>query len=269
MSIDSHTQLPKQILQHFRDPESGLVWYLNLTDGRIHRTSSKKLGTITDYYSADMEQYLCKTVESDLGSFWSEIADFANGKVNSVTVHAAKETAVRQYVKALIARSDYWMKAFEEKSLTAALCTPQENHDDLVKALLGRNNKVNRYVEQLQVAYLSNQTDQYFVVPKNGYYCIKSKGHDHLIIPVSPKFAFILKSSEDVGYDKNGAVIHHYRIDDENDIYDFNLHALQFEYALNKDFVAGARKDELEALIPFLEKHRDELEEQRNKLAEG
>ena len=77
MSIDSHTQLPKQILQHFRDPESSLVWYLNLTDGRIHRTSPKKLGTITDYYSADMEQYLCKTVESDLGSFWSEIADFA------------------------------------------------------------------------------------------------------------------------------------------------------------------------------------------------
>ena len=49
----------------------------------------------------------------------------------------------------------------------------------------------------------------------------------------------------------------------------YDLHALQFEYALNKDFVAGARKDELEALIPFLEKHRDELEEQRNKLAEG
>ena len=267
MSIDSHTQLPKQILQHFRDPESGLVWYLNLTDGRIHRRSSKKLGTITDYYSADMEQYLCKTVEYDLGSVWSEIADFANGKESSVTVYEAKETAVKQYVKALIARSDYLMKVFEDKSQTAALCTPQENHDDLAKALLGGNNKVNRYVEQLQVAYLSNQTDQYFVVPKNGYYCIKSKGRDHLIIPASPKFAFILKSSEDVGYDKNGDVIHHYRIDDENDIYEFNQRALQFEYVLNKDFVAGARKNELEALIPFLEKHRDELEKQRNMLA--
>ena len=113
MSINSHTQLPKQILQHFRDPESGLVWYLNLTDGKIHRTSSKKLGTITDYYSADMEQYLCKKVESGLGIFWSEIADFANGKVSSVTVHEAKEPAVKQYVKALIARSDYLMKTFD------------------------------------------------------------------------------------------------------------------------------------------------------------
>ena len=36
----------------------------------------------------------------------------------------------------------------------------------------------------------------------------------------------------------------------------YDLHALQFEYALNKDFVAGARKDELEALIPFLPKFR-------------
>jgi len=54
-----------------------------------------------------------------------------------------------------------------------------------------------------------------------------------------------------------------------NDIYEFNQRALQFEYVLNKDFVAGARKNELEALIPFLEKHRDKLEEQRNKLAEG
>lgn len=95
MSIDSHTQLPKQILQHFRDPESGLVWYLNLTDGKIHRTSSKKLGTITDYYSADMEQYLCKTVEYNLGNFWIEIADFANGKVRSVTVHESQGTSCK------------------------------------------------------------------------------------------------------------------------------------------------------------------------------
>ena len=54
-----------------------------------------------------------------------------------------------------------------------------------------------------------------------------------------------------------------------NSISAFNQRVLQFKYALNKDFVAGARKDELEALVPFLEKHRDELEEQRNKLAEG
>lgn len=216
-----------------------------------------------------MEKYLCNTIESQMGQFWVGIKDFADGKEHSVTVWAEEETAVKQYVKALIARSDYWMKAFEEKSLTAALCSPRENHDDLIWFLLNRDNKTNRYINQLQVAYLTNQTSQYFVVPKNGFYCIKSRGRDHLIIPVSPKFAFILKSSEGVGYDKNGAVIHHYRIDDENDIYDFNLHALQFEYALNKDFVAGARKDELEALIPFLEKHRDELEEQRNKLAEG
>ena len=267
MSINSHTQLPKQILQHFCDPGSGLVWYLDLSDGRIHRTSSKKLGTVTDYYSADMEQYLCKTVESDLGRFWTEIEGFANGQVNSVTIHEAEETAVGQYVKALIARSDYWMKIFEEKSLTAALCTPQENHDDLVKALLNGNNRVNRYIEQVQVVYLSNQTAQYFVVPKNGFYCIKSKGRDNLIIPVSPEFAFILKPSEDVGYDKNGDVIHHYHINDENDISEFNQRALQFEYVLNKDFVAGARKDELEVLIPFLEKHRGELEKQRNMLA--
>lgn len=49
----------------------------------------------------------------------------------------------------------------------------------------------------------------------------------------------------------------------------FNQRVLQFKYALNKDFVAGARKDELEALVPFLEKYGDELDEQRNKLAEG
>ena len=55
----------------------------------------------------------------------------------------------------------------------------------------------------------------------------------------------------------------------DNSISAFNHRVLQFKYALNKDFVAGARKDELEALVPFLEKHRDELEEQRNKLAEG
>ena len=268
MAIDSHTQLPKQILRHFRDPESGLVWYLNLTDGRIHRTSSWKLGTIAGYYSADMEQYLCKTVESNLGEFWADISDFANGKVNSVTVYESKEAVVKQYAKSLIARSDYLMKTFEAKSLTATLCSSQENHDDLVRSLLNGNNKANRYIDQLQIAYLSNQTPQYFVVPKNGYYCVKSKGHDHIIIPVSPTFAFILRPSEDISYDKSGAVIHNYHIDDKSDIYEFNLHALQFEYALNKDFVAGARKDELEALIPFLEKHREGLEQQRNKLAE-
>lgn len=213
-----------------------------------------------------MEKYLCNTIESQMGQFWVGIKDFADGKEHSVTVWAEEETAVKQYVKALIARSDYWMKAFEEKSLTAALCSPRENHDDLIWFLLNRDNKTNRYINQLQVAYLTNQTSQYFVVPKNGFYCIKSRGHDYLIIPVSPKFAFILKPERDIGFDKNGNVIHHYRIDKKDDIRELNLSALQFEYAINRDFVAGARKDELQELIPFLEKHRVKLEKKRNVL---
>ena len=96
-----------------------------------------------------MEKYLCNTIESQMGQFWVGIKDFADGKEHSVTVWAEEETAVKQYVKALIARSDYWMKAFEEKSLTAALCSPRENHDDLIWFLLNRDNKTNRYINQL------------------------------------------------------------------------------------------------------------------------
>ena len=66
----------------------------------------------------------------------------------------------------------------------------------------------------------------------------------------------ILKFSEDAGYNKIGDVIHYYHTNDENDTSEFNQRTLQFGYALNKDFVAGARKDELEALIPFLPKFR-------------
>lgn len=266
MPIESHTQLPEQILRHFRDPKSGQVWYLKLIDGTIHRTSSGKLGTVPDYYSPGMEKYLCNTIESQLGQLWADIKDFADGKENAVTLWPEKEAAVKQYIKALIARSDYWMKVFEANSLTAALCDPQENHDDLVWFLLNGDNKLSRYIDQLQVAYLTNQTSQYFVVPKNGFYCIKSRGNDNLIIPVSPKFAFILKPEGDVGFDKNGNVIYLYRIDKEDDICELNLSALQFEYVINKDFVAGARKDELQELIPFLERHRGKLEKQRNAL---
>ena len=53
----------------------------------------------------------------------------------------------------------------------------------------------------------------------------------------------ILKFSEDAGYNKNGDVIHYYHTNDENDTSEFNQRTLQFGYALNKDFVAGARKD--------------------------
>lgn len=69
---------------------------MKLADGKIHRTSSGKLGTVPDFYSADMEKYLCNTIESQLGQFWVGIKDFADGKEYSVTVWAEEETAVKQ-----------------------------------------------------------------------------------------------------------------------------------------------------------------------------
>ena len=266
MAINSHTQLPEQILRHFRDPKSGQIWYLNLKDGKIHKTSSGKLGTAADYYSTEMERYLSETIESPLGAFWTEIKDFAVGKTESVTVYTAKEVAEKNYVIALIARSGYMFEKFEQESFTSALCSPQDNHDNWVWFLLNKNLNNANPVNQLQLAHLVNDTQQYFVVPKNGFYCMKSKGGDCIIVPVSPNYAFILKSAEDMEPDENGESVHTYYVKNEDDIYDFNLLALQFEYAFNKEFVAGSRKDELTPLISFLEEHREELENQRNAL---
>lgn len=264
MSIESHTQLPNQVLKHFRDSD-GKVWYLDLQKGIIGKRATKKLGVVTDYYSVEMEQYLSSTVEGPLGSFWEKLKDFAAGRTDSVTINTSEEKAVKDYLLALVARSNFMIQKFERESLTSELCTPQTNHDDLVWFILSHRDDIAHYIDQLQVAYLSNNTEKCFIVPKNGYYCIYSKSREHIIIPMSPRFAFILKSEEDVDVDETDEKIHHYHIDNKDDIYDFNLMALQFEYAFNKEFVAGARKEELTELIPFLGKHKDKLEKQRNK----
>lgn len=263
MSIDSHTQLPEQILRHFRDPKNGQVWYINLQDGKIHKTASGKLGVETDYYSAEMEQHLNSSIETPLGAFWAKLKGFADRKAGSVTVNIPEEKVVKDYVVALIARSNFMNQKFEKESITAELCSPQMNHDDLVSFILGKKEEIAAYIYQLQVAYLSNVTTQFLVVPKNGYYCIKSNSKDYIIIPVSPTFAFMLKPADAVDIDENGNRIRHFNISSTDDVYALNLQALRFEYVFNRGFVAGSRKDELEALITFLEEHKEELEKGR------
>ena len=88
MAINSHVQIPAQILKNFRDesdPEKK-VWYLDISSGRIYKTAASKLGTSKGYYSMAGEDFWSRSLESPLGTLNKKIRTFCESGTERIIV---------------------------------------------------------------------------------------------------------------------------------------------------------------------------------------
>lgn len=133
MAINSHVQIPAQILKNFRDesdPEKK-VWYLDISSGRIYKTAASKLGTSKGYYSMAGEDFWSRSLESPLGALNKKIRTFCESGTERVIVTSEDIDLVKRYIKAAAIRSDLAYKAMREESITASMFSEQDNHDAL------------------------------------------------------------------------------------------------------------------------------------------
>lgn len=259
MAIDSHIQIPKGVLKHFSEP-SGRVFYLDVETGKIGLAGAGVLGTEHGYYSNEQEAYLNKEVESPLTSLAAKVRAFSKKDKGTLTLRKSEEIVLKKYITAAMARSKLSLDAFLSASITADLCTDQQNHDDIVLFSTMKNGGVAEIFENHFLVVLINKTEENLVVPRNCFYALASNGFECIVAPISPKCALCLFPPE---YADNYSLSEDYRlchVDNTEDIELMNKRALMYEYMYNKTFVASATRKELEKLATCLEENREKLE---------
>lgn len=258
MSVNSHIQLPKSILKRFKE-SSGRVFYLDVDTKKIGLCGIKKLGVQYGYYSDAAEDFLNKQIESPLALLCDKIQKFVNEDLDSLELPAETEVLLKKYFITSMARSESTKKKVFEHSVTAQFFTEQDNNDAMVyissESVFDDNNIVKDYSFGLYI----NCSERQFVVPRNCYYTVNDTSTTCIVAPVSPNVALGLFPPE---YVVNNSDFLEYRIRviNDNDTLDYmNKQALQFEYVLNRKFVAAKRKEELVQLKVFLDNHIDKL----------
>lgn len=255
--IKSHMQLPKLILNNFRDesdPEKK-VWYMDLNSGEIRRSSSARLGTKIGYYSQGGEEFWNRCVENSLGKLVKKTNDFCEGKIDVLTIGQNDVEAAKLYIKSAFIRSQATYENVLKNSRTAFLLTDKQQHDIISYVGMNVEGPFDESINNLVVSVLINRTERDLVVPRNCFYSISAWGLMHFVAPISPRCALILLPAEIIK-NREGALV---TIDDIEDTDEMNIMALKYEYMCNGDFVAAGRRPELEWLQNYRKDNLDKL----------
>ena len=248
-NINSHIQIPNAVLKQFRDekdPEKK-VWYLDLATGEVKRSASGKLGTEKGYYSEGIEQFWSATIESPIAALNARIrksCDGCEGNIGDFLLSENDKTAVKRYIKAMAIRSNLAYESMMESSLTADECTEQENHDDLSRFGMEATGQFEGMLGRLDVIVLLNKTLYNLVVPRNGWYALSFCGVENVVVPISPKCAFLLYPKDYPKYSNTQFAV----VDDAGYILAMNTMALKHECIYNMTFIASKSRRELDEL---------------------
>ena len=265
MLVNSHVQIPKSVLKQFAY-SNGQVNYLDLNNCRIRSCSPKTLGTEFGYYSEAMEQWLSSEIEGPFSELSAQINHFAADGSHDLVLPVSVEETCKKYVTASMARSEVALKAFYDKSVTAAFADDQENHDLLVYYSTVNKKGISPLIGDHQMLTLVNHTNRQFVVPRNCFYDINHKGYSCIIVPISPYCALELVPHDYSANNVNGTTVRLGIVDKPEIVEAMNIRALQVEYTYNKSFVASANREELDQLRLYIEDNKNMLESCRNEL---
>ena len=256
--MKSHIQLPNCILQYFRDqadPEKK-VWYLWLSDNSIKRASARKLGTSKGYYSQEMESHLNAHIESPAAELFTKIRRFCeDDKSENITLSGADEIVFKVFLKNLLSRGSVARDSFLKTSLTAQLCSEQNNNDMRVWFGTGILSSIDDILADMRMIILINRSKCNLVAPRNFFYIVPYDNVYCIMAPISPNIALALLPRERFGDFKHNNTYICPEINDEQQIRDFNIYALKYEYAYNKEFIASCSRQEVEELSKYLEDH--------------
>ena len=259
MSIDSHIQITNFILRNFRSPH-GRVDYLDLTTGRIRSCGSDRLGTEPDYYSAEMEKYLNKEIETPFSNLAAEVLSFVEKKIDKIVLSNEVETTVKKYVTASMARSSLCFNSYMKASITADLLEPQANHDSIVFYSTQRDGGINPLVQNSKMYLIVNLSERQFVVPRNCFYGVPRKGYTCIAVPISPLCIILLAPEKYPEEYIAGESCRLYKVFDGDIVGEMNIAALHYEWCFNHLFVASASRQELEKLKQYMEKKKNQLD---------
>lgn len=255
MSILSHVQIPNGILKYFRDEADPgkRVWYLDISSGQILQKASNRLGTQKNLYNSKTEEFWNSEIESKITDLNAKVRKYCSQ--NALPSISSEDAAVcKRYVKAAMIRSNLAYDTFKATSLTADMCSGQDNHAMVSYFGMLKNGTIDSELEKMDVTVLVNKTGRNFVVPRNCFYYVFQHDESRMIVPISPKIAYLLCPTQS-NFEGSYRVIL-----DVDTIAAMNVAALNTEVEFNKAFVASSSRQEL----IFLQSHLEEIKERND-----
>lgn len=247
-NMKSHIQVTKALLKNFsyRTEEGYKVDYLDLRTNLIRTEKINKLGTSTDYYSDECEEFLKVFVEGKLGPISKKAKEFAKGNIDTIKITLEDREDIRKFFHFSFLRSEQTLKLLNKESLTSVLFGGY-THSDLIN--IGANVELTSLFSNHEATLLLNKTECGFVLPRNCFYSFKRKTQDFLtyILPLNNKVALTLIEKSEFQKHINDGYLYYNKIDDINTIHVLNEFAIDTEKQINSEFVVG-KKEELERL---------------------
>lgn len=260
--VKSHIQVPRTVLKHFQYKVNGKVYYLDLINNKIHSKGIGNLGTVSGYFSNEMEEYLSGEIEKPLGDLINRILITIPKRGKSIYINLPdSDRTVKKYISALLYRSKLADDELVKTSLVAHLFPDQYRHDSSVKISTGLNDGILPEFNNYTFGILINHSSVHFVIPRNGVYTFPSKNYDCYAAPISPKCSLLLVPKEYPMKAPDGSSTRIGTITSNEDINGMNIEALKMEIVFKGSFVAADRREELQQLQKYREDNKVFLNE--------
>lgn len=190
-AVDSHVQLPKLLLKHFRTNDN--LYYLNTTSNNIIKSSAGKYNTSFGYYSLAFEEYLSINYEKIISSIIELFIPFIKQEIKTITLKDLEKNINKLFFMALI-RNPKYVKEINEHSLTAQLF--DGGYDAEYLAITGEKMKTN-FIKGFTPVPLINITNKNLVTLKSLVSNLYIDGGiECMVILLHPKFAIALVPNE-------------------------------------------------------------------------
>lgn len=247
--MNSHRLLPECILKNFAN--NGRLFGYDVIKGTYSDTSAKQFNTEANYYSAAMEQQLSKNIERPLGILVSNLKKEFDSQ--QISIKKRNVRTIYNYIYSLLARSPNMFNSVYNGLLFKEFFTLQQVHDFTVADafnLMQQDNFLNSY----KITFLFNRTADEILLSSDGYTQYQSGQEIVLIVPVSPKIAFMLYQGTGV-YD--GKIVH------ANTEYLLRLNTITIEQQRQRKqgYVLASEREQL---VKVIEGKNDKNEKQRN-----
>lgn len=242
--MKSHIQMPKCVLKEFAIQEGkfkGRCYSFDIASGIISRTAPKKVNTVQDFYSDDVEHIFSELIEMPLGNEIRNIKDnIDRGQVPIMDADAGK--VFLNYLHALLSRSPMMLDSIRQ-NLTVGFLFSEQMKNDLAAVAYGKMDEQHVFCD-FRPIYLLNKTTIPFVLPTCGFYFINTdKAHAVMHLPITENIGVLLiKSDEDTN--EKFVVL----LEDESKVRDMNNMAYRGQKIFKNAYLISSRKEALERI---------------------
>jgi hypothetical protein len=240
MMVNSHIQMPRQIMNNFTN-ENRQIYFYDCENKTIHRGYPKTVYTEKGYFSDYVEGFLGAEIESDLGKLLKFVKE-TEFKIGDEPPVQYREIAFN-YVYSLLARSPSFQEELNCNSTFFQLFSKRDRHDIAAHDgyLMAQEKNILR---QYRISFLDNKSSEELVLPTGGLTQCKIK----IICPVTPRRAIVLDDISIEEEDERNLVAV-YEIVDQEVIHRINQMSFIGEMKRDNKYIVSSDKGLLQSIL--------------------